>query len=49
MFNCALCSVHACNSSDIDRFPRNCPCVNEKTEEIKELYNEKGNLNIARA
>ncbi|MBU3135733.1 DUF1847 domain-containing protein [Clostridium gasigenes] len=49
MFNCALCSVHACNSGDIDRFPRNCPCINEKTEKIKELYNEKGNLNIARA
>ncbi|MBB6715043.1 DUF1847 domain-containing protein [Clostridium gasigenes] len=49
MFNCALCSVHACNSGDIDRAPRNCPCINEKTEEIKELYNEKGNLNIARA
>ena len=49
MFNCALCSVHACNSGDIDKAPRNCPCINEKTEEIKELYNEKSNLNIARA
>lgn len=41
MYNCALCSVHACSIGDIDKAPRNCPCINEKMEEIKELYNEK--------
>jgi len=49
MYNCALCSVHACNDGDIDKAPKNCPCINEKMEEIKELYKEKENLKIAQA
>ena len=47
MYNCALCSVHACNSGNIEKVPSNCPSINEKMEEIKESYKEKENLKIA--
>lgn len=35
MYNCALCSIHACSSGKITEAPRNCPCLDEKMEEIK--------------
>lgn len=48
MLTCALCSIHACNSRDMDKAPKNCPCLSERTDEIKELYKEAENLLIAR-
>ena len=49
MYNCALCSIHVCSSGELDKAPKNCPCINEKMEEIKELYKEKENFKIAQA
>lgn len=49
MYNCALCSVHACNKGELDKTPKNCPSVDEEIEEIKEIYFEKENLKIAKA
>lgn len=45
MYNCALCSIHACNKIELDKAPKNCPCINGKMDEIKELYKE--NFKIA--
>jgi uncharacterized metal-binding protein len=47
MYNCALCSIHVCGSGDLERAPKNCPCVNEKMGEIKELYKQEENYKIA--
>ncbi|MDF2942727.1 MAG: hypothetical protein K0S01_1585 [Herbinix sp.] len=47
MYNCALCSVHACSSGETDRAPKNCPSVNGKMEEIKEMYKQEDIYKIA--
>lgn len=44
MYNCALCSIHACNKRELDKAPKNCPSLDEKIEEINEVYKEKYNL-----
>lgn len=50
MYNCALCSIHACSSGKLDNAPKNCPCVSEKMDSIKSLYNsDKENYKIAQA
>lgn len=43
MYNCALCSIHACNKRELDKAPKNCPSLDEK---INEVYKEKDNLYI---
>ena len=49
MYNCALCSIHACNKMELDKTPKNCPSLDEKIKEINEIYKEKENLKIAKA
>ncbi|WP_238901339.1 hypothetical protein [Clostridium sp. YIM B02500] len=46
MYNRALCSIHACNKRELDKAPKNCPSLDEKIEEINEVYKEKDNLYI---
>jgi uncharacterized metal-binding protein len=47
MYNCALCSVHVCNNGETEKAPKNCPTVNAKMEEIKEIYQEEENYKLA--
>ncbi|GKX68197.1 DUF1847 domain-containing protein [Inconstantimicrobium mannanitabidum] len=49
MYNCALCSIHACSSGKLDMAPKNCPCLNDEMDEIKSLYKDEENHNIAQA
>ena len=49
MYNCALCSIHVCSSGELNHAPKNCPCMDEKMDGIKELYNEEENFKIAQA
>lgn len=49
MYNCALCNIHACSSGKMNLAPKNCPCIDDKMNEIKELYSDEENLRIARA
>ena len=49
MYNCALCSIQVCSSGDFNKAPQNCPCIDERTEKIKELYKQKDNYKIAQA
>lgn len=49
MYNCAFCKVESCEGENSDKFPANCPCLDdEEIEEIKSLYNEGSNKEIAR-
>jgi len=47
MNNCALCAIHACNSGELEKAHKNCPCTNEKMDNIKELYKDEENYKIA--
>jgi uncharacterized metal-binding protein len=49
MYNCALCSKHACSSGDLETAPKNCPSIDNINEEIKTLYVEDENYKIAKA
>lgn len=49
MYNCALCSIHACSSGELHSAPLKCPCIDEKMEEIKGLYGKGENRKIAQA
>ena len=49
MYNCALCSIHACNKMELDKVPKNCPSIDVKMEEIKEIYKEHVNFKISKA
>ncbi|MDU4658631.1 MAG: DUF1847 domain-containing protein [Clostridium butyricum] len=49
MYNCALCSIHVCSSGELNNAPKNCPCVSEKMNDIKALYNDEENYKIAKA
>lgn len=49
MYTCALCSKHVCSSGDLDNAPKNCPCISENMESIKELYKDEENFKIAKA
>ncbi len=49
MYTCGLCEVHACETGNKEKFPKNCPCLNEKVEESKTLYFEEENAKIAYA
>ncbi|AQS06183.1 hypothetical protein [Clostridium beijerinckii] len=46
MYNCVLCSIHACNKRELDKGAKNCPSFDEKIGEINEVYKEKDNLYI---
>ena len=47
MYNCALCGVNVCMSGDLDKAPKNCPCMHEQKDEIKEMYMHEDNYKIA--
>lgn len=49
MFNCALCSAHACNKMKLNEAPKNCPSLDEGMEEIKKNYEDEENFKIAKA
>lgn len=49
MYNCALCSIHACSSGELNNAPKNCPSISEKMEDIKALYKDEENYKIAQA
>ncbi len=49
MYNCALCSIHVCSSGELNNAPKNCPCVSEKMDGIKSLYNNEENYKLAKA
>ena len=49
MYNCALCSIHACSSGELNNAPKNCPCLDEKITSIKDMYKEDQNYRIAKA
>lgn len=49
MYSCALCSIHACSSGDLENAPKKCPSVDEKMKGIKELYSDEENYKIAKA
>lgn len=40
MYTCALCSIQACSSGDLDKAPKNCPCISKKMDEIKDIYKD---------
>lgn len=48
MYNCALCSIHACNKKELDKAPKNCPSLDEKMKKIKEVYKDEENFKIAK-
>lgn len=43
-----MCSIHACNKRELDKAPKNCPSLDEKIEEINEIYKEEENFKIAK-
>lgn len=49
MYNCALCSIHVCKDGKLNNAPKNCPCVSEASDKIKELYSDEENYKIAQA
>ncbi|MDF2881787.1 MAG: hypothetical protein K0R54_2344 [Clostridiaceae bacterium] len=49
MYNCALCTIHACNKRELDKAPNNCPSLDKKIEKIKEVYKEEEDFKIAKA
>lgn len=49
MYNCALCPIHVCSSGELNNAPKNCPCVSEKMDGIKALYNDEENYKISQA
>lgn len=49
MYNCALCSVHACSNGELNNAPKNCPCLSKKMDSIKALYKDEENYKIAQA
>lgn len=49
MFTCAYCGVEACEEERPEKYPANCPCLlKEEMEEIKEIYDEGNNKELAR-
>ena len=49
MYNCALCSIHVCSNGKLINAPKNCPCLDEKMVDIKDIYKDEENHKIARA
>ena len=49
MYNCALCSIHACNKMELNKAPKNCPSLEVKMEETREIYKEDENFKISKA
>ena len=47
MYTCAECSIHACTSGELDKAPKNCPCNDDRMEDIKELYTKDENYKMA--
>ena len=49
MYNCALCAIHACNTRNLKKAPKNCPSLDTGMTDIISLYSEKENYKIARS
>ncbi|AKA67634.1 DUF1847 domain-containing protein [Clostridium scatologenes] len=49
MYNCALCSIHACSNGNLNAAPKNCPCISKEMNNIKTLYKDEENYKIAQA
>ncbi len=49
MYTCAFCKAESCEEEKSDKYPSNCPCLDEEgIEKIKGLYDESGNKELAR-
>jgi Uncharacterized metal-binding protein conserved in archaea len=42
-----MCSGHFCRTGELKKVPSNCPCNEKEIENIKELYQEEENYNLA--
>ena len=47
MYTCASCSKHSCEFGKLDDAPKNCPSVEPELAEIKKLYEDDTNKNLA--
>ena len=46
---CSLCHVMACKENDTEKFPKNCPCLDENVNNTNKLYNDEEDYKIAKA
>lgn len=47
MYHCAMCNGHYCDTGEIDKVPPGCPCNEKEIGNIKNLYLEEENYNLA--
>jgi len=48
MYHCAMCGKHSCQTGELEKAPRNCPCnEKEEQEKIKRAYLEDANYQLA--
>ncbi|MCR4431832.1 MAG: DUF1847 domain-containing protein [Tepidanaerobacteraceae bacterium] len=47
MYSCAQCAIHSCRTGDMSKAPKNCPCLDNKKDDIVKKYFEEGNLVLA--
>ncbi len=47
MYQCAMCHVHTCRTGEADRMPSGCPCGDEDSQKVKDLYLIEENHRIA--
>jgi uncharacterized metal-binding protein len=48
MYTCASCNIHACQTGDLSKTPKNCPCLETEDKELtKRHYKEEQNYKIA--
>lgn len=48
MNNCALCGIHTCVNGDFDKAPKDCPCIDVKMEDFKQMYKQEDDYKISR-
>lgn len=47
MYTCGVCKIHACQTGEKEKMPKNCPCEDDIVGKSKELYLEEENSKIA--
>lgn len=47
MYQCAMCFGHVCRTGELDKIPPGCPCGDEDSQKVKELYLIEENYKIA--
>ncbi|WZL75059.1 DUF1847 domain-containing protein [Clostridiaceae bacterium 35-E11] len=47
MYTCGVCQIHACQTGEKEKMPKNCPSVDDIVERSKALYLEEENRKIA--